>query len=224
MFEDPYSQFVLNESKWLEMVKEKSNKILDSNTKDIERCIDSYTLSSSDFPITVALLKMMCNFSEKYRCNFWFPLKEQKTNSLLHVIHYIQTLPDKIDVLSSDRRVIQKEAPQHIHDLVRSVKVRESIECCLELSAGEAPKETDEIFVLYPKLIEKLYYFFVAFTPSIPTLKEILPEIMSSNWKYEFVNLFEYDIIPMVRRELRAIGIPMIDEDGEGKKKNERVV
>ena len=213
MFEDPYSQFVVNESKWLEMVKEKSNKILDSNTRELELVIDSYTVSSSDFPITVALLRMMCNFSEKYGCNFWVPLKEQKTNSLLQVIHYIQTLPDKIDGLSSDRRVIRNEAPEHIHNLVRSDKMRESIEYCLELAAGEAPKETHEIFVLYPKLIEKLFYFFVAFTPSIPALKEILPQIMRSNWKYEFVNLFEYDIIPMMRRELRAIGIPMIDED-----------
>lgn len=219
MFEDPYSQFVLKESEWLEIVKEKSNKILDANTRELELVIDSYTVSSSDFPITVVLLRMMSNFSEKYGCNFWIPLKEQKTNSLLHVIHYIQTLPDKIDVLSSDRRVIQNEAPQHIHDLVRSEKMRESIEYCLELAAGEGPKETDEIFVLYPKLIEKLYYFFVAFTPSIPALKEILPEIMRSNWKYEFVNLFEYDIIPMMRRELRTIGIPIIDEDDGGKKK-----
>ena len=137
----------------------------------------------------------------------------------MQVIHYIQTLPDKIDVLSSDQREIRNKAPQHIHDLVKSEKMRESIELCLELAAGEAPKETDEIFVLYPKLIEKLFYFFVAFTPSIPALKEILPEIMRSNWKYEFVNLFEYDIIPMMRRELRTIGIPIIDEDDGGKKK-----
>ncbi|MBO7713234.1 MAG: hypothetical protein J6S85_06660 [Methanobrevibacter sp.] len=219
MFEDPYSQVVLNESKWLEMVKEKSNKILDCNTRKLELVIDSYTVSSSDFPITVALLRMMCNFSEKYGCNFWISLKEQKTNPLLQVIHYIQTLPDKIDVLSVDRRVIRNEAPEHIHDLVKSEKMRESIECCLELAAGEAPKETDEIFVLYSKLIEKLFYFFVAFTSPIPALKEILPEIMRSNWKYEFVNLFEYDIIPMMRRELRAIGIPVIDEDDGGKKK-----
>ena len=53
-------------------------------------------------------------------------------------------------------------------------------------------------------------------------LKEIWAlalRISAKDGIYEFVKFFENDVLPTMRRELRAIGVPLLDEDDKGNKK-----
>lgn len=215
MFEDPYSQFVLNESKWIGMVEERAKELSKIKTNDIKLLIDRTAYASK----SAILLNLMSNLGEKYKRNFWFPINEEKFKPLLKVANYLETEYKEGDDSPRFRQYSCDSTHPIICEVVCGEELADAIELCLELAAGECPKENKGIYILYPELVEKLRRFVVLVSPSFSFLKEHLPQVMSSDWKYEFVELFKWRILPMMRRELREIGVPSLDDCDKGKKK-----